>query len=167
MSAKSWECLEIHTKSFDQLNGLNRDVTGLMRQLKKKKHLERYFFNRYANDKKSEYFIKLGLVNSDKEAKSELNNLLEKHSVLKNIRYECEMWEVDGFPIDEIKCISCELFEKIRDSFEERLTISHIPYLLHFLMNQLGFGYETELEFYKKAEEIIKHELRKHSTLNE
>lgn len=159
MSSKNWECFQIHTKSFDQLNSLNRDLIGLMKQLRKKKHLERYFFNRYANDRKSEYLIKLGLVNSDKEAKSELNNLLEKHSVLKNIPYECEMWEVDGFPIDEIKCISCELFEKIRDSFKDRLTTSHIPYLLHFLTNQLGFGYEAERDFYQKVQKIIEEQI--------
>ena len=157
MSQKNWECFEIHTESFDRLNSLNRDVVELMKKLKENKHLERFFFNRYAIGKKNEYFIKLGLVNGDKEVQSELNNLLEKHFVPKLIPYECEIGEVDGIPIDEIKCISCELFEKIRDSYKGKPTITgnHIAYLLHFLLNQLGLGYEEELALHKQIEKIV------------
>lgn len=118
--------------------------------------MERFFFNRYAIGKKNEYFLKLGLVNGDKEVQSELSKLLEKHSVLKHIPYECEMWKVDGISIDEIKCIACELFEKIRDSFKEKpMTERQIAFLLHFLLNQLGLGYEEELALHKQIEKIV------------
>jgi len=159
MSQKNWACFVIHTESLDRLNGLNRDVVELMKKLRENKHLERFFFNRYAIGKKNEYFIKLGLVNGDKEAQSELNNLLEKHSVPKPVPYECEMWKVDGIPIDEIKCMSCELFEKIRVNFKEKPTQDQIAYLLHFLVNQLGLGYEDELDLHKRMEKIIKKRL--------
>src|SRR4030042_2285729 len=156
MSQKSWVCIEIHIESLERLNALNCDIVELMKRLKGNGHLERFFFNRYANGKKNEYFIKLGLVNGDKEAQSELSNLLNRHSVLKYIPYRCEMWEVDGIPIDEIKCIACGLFEKTRDSFKEKpMTESHIAYLLHFLLNQLGLGYEEELALHKQIEKIV------------
>ena len=161
MSSKNWKCFQIHTKSRNQLNILTRDLVELMKQLRKKKQLERYFFNRYTNDRKSEFFIKLGLVNSDKKVQSKLNNLLKKHSVLKSEPYDCEMWEVNGVPIDFIKCISCELFEKTKEAFKEKpLTLNQLGYLLHFLMNQLGLGYENELELYKSLEQSIEKQLK-------
>lgn len=75
--------------------------------------------------------------------------------------YDCEMWEVDGFPIDFIKCVSCELYEKIREGFPDKSpTLTQLGYLLHFLMNQLGLGYKNELKLYKnlkrKTEEQLK-----------
>jgi len=62
--------------------------------------------------------------------------------------YNCELWGVGGVPIDKIMCISCLLFEIINDSFDERITIQQSFYLLHFLMNQLDFSYNEELQLY-------------------
>lgn len=159
LSPKSWKCIEIHTESFEQLESLYRDIIRLMRQLKEDKHLTSYFFNRYAIGPKNEFSIKLGLVNSDKEAKFQLNSLLKKHGAHEK-PYDCDMREVDGIPIDEIKCISCELLEKIMNRFKFGVTTNQIPYLFHFLTNQLGFGYEAELDFYKGVEEIIEKRLK-------
>ena len=162
MASKKWECLEIHAQSSKQRDRLIFDMVRLMKQLKRETHLESYFFNRYSDPSKKIYFIKLGLVNSDKKAQSELNNLLEKHGVLEGIKpYDCEMWEVDGVPIDEIKCISCELFEKIKDRFGEKITVEQAFYLLHFLMNQLGYSYKEEYRLYKTLEENIRRRLEK------
>lgn len=127
--------------------------------LKENKHLEHFFFNRYDVDKKKEYHVRLGLVNGDKEVQSKLNDLCKKHSVTKFIPDECEMWKVDGIPIDEIKCMSCELFEKVRVNFKEKLTQDQIAYLLHFLVNQLGLSYEDELDLHKRMEKIIEKRL--------
>jgi hypothetical protein len=55
---------------------------------------------------------------------------------------------VDGKPIDRIKCISCELSEIVKDNFDERISIEQAFYLLHFLMNQLGYSYPDELALY-------------------
>jgi len=160
MSPRKWDCLEIYAESLEQLNKLSRELVNLMKQLKKDTHLELYFFNRYTNAKKNEYFIKLGLVNSDEKVLSDLDNLLKKHKV-RTKPYACEMWEVNGFPIDFIKCISCELFEKIKEGFEGKpLTIEQLCYLLHFLMNQLGLGYENELSLYKSLEQTIERQLK-------
>ena len=158
----SWECLEIHAKSFEQRNNLIHDIVALMSRLKKETHVESYFFNRYSHPRENAFFVKFGLVNSDETAQSKLNNLLEKHTAIKHIKpYDCEMWEVDGVPIDEIKCISCELYEKIKDRFGEKITIEQACYLLHFLMNQLGYSYNEECRVYKTLEENIKRELEK------
>lgn len=47
---------------------------------------------------------------------SELDDLLKKHSAIKDKKpYDCEMWKVDGVPIDEIK----ELHDKIWDGFKD------------------------------------------------
>lgn len=160
MSSKEWKCLEIHIKSYEQLNSLNADIFKLTRKLKEESHLESYFFNRYSDSSKKEYFIKLGLVNSDKKAQSELNNLSQKYGGLIK-PYPCETWKVDGVRIDKIKCISCELFEKVSDSFPEKFTIKQASYLLHFLMNQSGYSYEDEYELYKALMEHMKSKLEK------
>ena len=163
MPSEKWECLEIHSKDFEQRNNLIHDIVTLMRQLKKEKHVESYFFNRYSNPKENTFFIKFGSVNSDEKGHSELNDLLEKHPGIKDTKpYDCEMWKVDGVPIDQIKCVSCELFEKIRDRFGKKITIKQAFYLLHFLMNQLGYSYKEEYRLYKTLEENIKRQLETH-----
>lgn len=150
MPSKKWRCLEIHTKSFEERNNLIRDIVELMRQLKKEKHVESYFFNRYSNPKENAFFFKFGSVNADGKAESDVGGLLKKHSSIKDIKpYDCEMWKVDGIPIDEIKCIACELHEKIWDGFKGKPTIEQAFYLLHFLMNQLGYSYREEYQLYE------------------
>ncbi len=162
MSSKEWECIEINTKSLEQQNNLIRDIVALTRRLKKEKHVESYFFNRYANSRKDVFFIKFGSVNSDKKAQSKLDELLKNHSAITNIKpYDCEMWKVDGVPIDEIKCISCELHEKIWDDFKDKPTIKQAFYLLHFLMNQLGFSRDEEYKLYEALLECTRLELKK------
>ena len=149
MSSKKWDCLEVYAESFEALNSVNEEIVVLLKQLKNGKHLELYFFNRYSNSGKNEHFLKVGLVSGDEKALSDLDVLLKKRNVRVK-HYDCELWEVDGFPIDFIKCISCELYEKIREGFPDKpLTLNQLGYLLHFLMNQLGVGYENELELYK------------------
>jgi hypothetical protein len=161
MSQRTWVCLNIYADSFEQLNKLNYELVNLMRQLKNGNHLELYFFNRYTNPKKNEYFIKFGLVNGDKKTLSDLDDLLNKHKVRKE-PYNCEMWEVDGLPIDFIKCMSCELFEKIRELTKEKpLIMKQLGFLLHFLMNQISLGYENELALYKSLEQCIEEQLKK------
>ena len=163
MSQRTWKCLNIYADSFEQLNKFNVELVNIMIELKNGKHLELYFFNRYTNAKKNEYYIKFGLVNGDKKTLSDLNNLLNKHQVRKE-PYSCEMWEIDGLPIDFIKCISCELFEKLREMTKEKtLTMKQLFYILHFLMNQIGLGYENELALYKSLEQNIEEQLKKHS----
>ena len=123
--------------------------------------MELYFFNRYSDSNKNEHFINLGLVNSDKKATDDLDKILKEQNV--NVKpYDCEMREVNGFPIDFIKCISCELYEKIIEGFGDKpLTLEQLYYLLHFLMNQLGSGYEQELELYKSLARDIEEKLKK------
>ncbi len=160
MSSKNWKCLRIFTEAFEDLNKVNENIVVLMKNLKPK-HVELYFFNRYTNSKKNEYFINLGLVNSDEKATDDLDKLLKKQNVRVE-SYDCEMWEVDGFPIDFIKCVSCELYEKIRELFPDKPpTLTQLGYLLHFLMNQLGLGYENELTIYKNLERKIEEQLEK------
>lgn len=149
MPSKKWKCLEIHAKSFEGRNDLIRDIVLLMRRLKQETHVESYFFNRYSDTSKNVFFIKFGSVNSDEKAQFELDELLKKHSAIKNMKpYTCEMWDADDVPIDAIKCISCELHEKIIDNFGKKPTIKQAYFLLHFLMNQLGFSYEEEHQLY-------------------
>ena len=153
--------MNIYADSSERLNKLNDELVNLMKQLKNGNHLELYFFNRYTNAKKNEYFIKFGLVNGDKKTLSDLDDLLNKHKVRKE-PYNCEMWEVDGLPIDFIKCMSCELFEKIRELTKEKpLTMNQLGDLLHFLMNQISLGYENELALYKSLERCIEEQLKK------
>lgn len=162
MSSKKWKCLEIHAKSFEERNNLIRDIVTLMRQLKQETHVESYFFNRYSDTRKNVFFIKFGSVNSDEKAQSELDELLKKHSAIKNMKsYDCEMLDADGVPIDAIKCISCELHEKIIDNFGKKPTIKQAYFLLHFLMNQLGFSYDEEYRLYKALEIEIGRKLGK------
>ena len=162
MSSETWKCLEIYAKSFEERNDLIRDIVTLMRRLKQETHVESYFFNRYSNPRENAFFIKFGSVNADETAQSELDDLLKKHSAIKDKKpYDCEMWKVDGVPIDEIKCISCELHEKIWDGFKDKPTIKQAFYLLHFLMNQLGYSYVEEYRLYKTLEENIKQQLEK------
>jgi hypothetical protein len=158
MSEKKWKCMEIHAESFEQLDKLTHEIVVMMKQLKGK-HLQLYFFNRYTNKKKNEYFIKLGLVNSDGKALSDLDDLLKGHKARK-VPYDCEMREVDGIPIDFIKCVSCELFETTKEAFKEKPTLNQLGYLLHFFMNQLALGYENELRLYKSLEQTIERELK-------
>jgi hypothetical protein len=160
MSSKTWKCLRIFSKSFEDLNKVTENIIVLMRKLKPK-HVELYFFNRYANSKKDEYFINLGLINSDKKATDELDKLLKERDI--HVKpYDCEIWEVNGFPIDFIKCVSCELYEKIREHFEDKpLTLDQLFYLTHFLMNQLNLGYENELKLYNSLARSIQEKLRK------
>lgn len=149
MSPETWRCWEIHVNSLEQLNNLIRDIVALMRRLKEEAHVESYFFNRYSNPSENAYFVKFGLVNGDETAQSELNDQLENHSAITDATpYACEMREVDGVAIDKIKCISCELYEKVQDSLGERITIEQAFYLIHFLMNQLGYSYLEEYELY-------------------
>ena len=100
-------------------------------------------------------------LNIDKKATDDLDNLLKNHKV--NMKpYDCEMWEVNGFPIDFIKCVSCEIFEKIMESFGGKpLTRDQLFYLLHFVMNQLGWGYEQELDLYTTLAQNIEAQLKK------
>lgn len=53
------------------------------------------------------------------------------------------------------------MFEKIIDNFKTRLTILQASYIIHFLMNQIGFGYEQELELYEALEKRVSQELEK------
>lgn len=160
MATKTWKCLRIFAGSFEELNRVNVDIIRLMKELKPE-HVETYFFNRYSDGKKNEYFINLGLVNSDKKATDDLDNVLKDRKV--DVKpYDCEMWEVNGFPIDFIKCLSCEIFEKIREGFGDKpLTHEQMFYLLHFVMNQLGLGYEQELELYAALARNIEGKLKK------
>jgi hypothetical protein len=163
MSQKKWICSNTYADSFEQLNKFTGELVSLMKQLKNGNHLELYFFNRYTNPKKNEYYIKFGLVNGNEKALTELDNLLNKHKVRKE-QYECDLREVDGLPIDFIKCMSCELFEKIRELTKGKpLTMNQLGYLLHFLMNQISLGYENELALYKSLEQSIKQQLKKSS----
>ena len=160
MATKNWKCLRIFAESFEEMNRVNVDILRLMKELKPE-HVETYFFNRYFNSKKKEFFINLGLVNNDKKATDDLDNLLKNHKVTVK-SYDCEMWEVNGFPIDFIKCVSCEIFEKIRESFGDKpLTRDQLFYLLHFVMNQLGWGYERELDLYTTLAQNIEAKLKK------
>ena len=160
MSSKNWKCLRIFAKSFEELNKAYNDIVLLMKKLKPK-HVELYFFNKYSNSNKKQYFINLGLVNSDKKATDDLDKLLKERNVHMK-PYDCEMWEVDGFSIDFIKCISCELYEKIMEYFPDKPpTLNQLGYLVHFLMNQLSLGYENEFELYKNLERSIEKELKK------
>jgi hypothetical protein len=162
MSSKKWKCLEIHSKSSEERNNLVRDIVELMRQMKKEKHVESYFFNRYSNPKENAFFIKFGLVNADGKAESNVDGILKKNSSIKDIKpYDCEMWKVDDIPIDEIKCIACELHEMIWDGFKDKPTIEQAFYLLHFLMNQLGYSYAEEYRLYKTLEVNIGKKLGK------
>jgi hypothetical protein len=162
MDSKTWKCLEIHSKDFEQRNNLIQDILGLMRKLKKEKHVESYFFNRYSKPQENVFFIKFGFVNGDQTVQSQLDALLKTHSAIKDVQpYDCEMWEVDGVPIDKIKCVACEMYERITDNFKEKITIRQAFYLLHFLMNQVGFSYAEEHRLYKTLEENIKQQLEK------
>jgi len=159
MSEEKWKCMDIHAESYEQLNLLVTEIAGLMKQSKKEGHLQRYFFNKYTNEKKKEYFLKVGLVNSNEKTLFDLDKLSKQHQV-RVVPYDCEMWEVDGVPIDSIKCVSCELFETTTEAFQKKPTLNQLGYLLHFLMNQLGLGYENELKLYKSLEQCIEQQLK-------
>jgi hypothetical protein len=156
----SWACFNMYADTLEQLNKLNGALLGLMTKMKRDKHVELYFFNRYTNSEKKQFHIKFGLVNGDEIALSKLDDLAKELEVRKE-PYDCEMWEVDGIPIDFIKCISCELFEKIRELTKGKPpTLDQLYFLLHFLMNQIGLGYENELKLYKSLEQAIEKQLK-------
>jgi hypothetical protein len=164
MSQKIWVCFNFYADSLEQMNNLNRALFSSLTKLKKTKHLEFYFFNRYVNSDKQQYQIKLGLVNCDETTLSTLEGLVNEHKVRKE-PYDCEMWKVDGLPIDFIKCISCEIFEKIRELNEDKpLTINQLGYLLHFLMNQMDYGYDKELILYESLVYSIEKQLKESSS---
>jgi len=135
MVSENWECMEIYSKTFHQINNLILELVELLMELKKESNLKTYFFNRYSDQSKNLFFIKLGLVNCEKEGKSKINDLFENYGVLEDIKpYDCEMWEVDGVSIDKIKCMSCEMFEKVKEGFDKKISIEQAFYLIHFLI---------------------------------
>jgi len=163
MPLEKWECQEIYMKSYIELNEFINELFEVMKQLKTQSHLKSYFFNKYSTPKDNLYFIKLGLVDADNNAKSALNALLVKYNLTNNVKpYACEMWTVpqnNGVPIDKIKCVSCELHEIIKENFRSELSVEQAVYLIHFLMNQLGLTYNTELLLYQTLEQTIRRQL--------
>ena len=158
MSSDVWKCMNIYTRTREDMNRLTEQVVLLMRQLKIDSHLEAYFYNRYSN--KNSNFIKLGYVNSDDSVDTQVERFIIENNVAEKIEpYDCEMWEVNGKPIDRVKCISCELSEIVKDNFYERITIEQAFYLLHFMMNQLGFNYNEEVALYDALLRNIKRQL--------
>ena len=133
---KKWNCFEIHSYSLEDRNNLLNDIVRRMQKLKQNSNLKKYFFNRYSTPQKNLYFIKLGLFGNNKKSKLELDNVFKNHKIKEIKPYNCEMWEVDNVPIDEIKSVSCELFEKIKDNFPKKITLKQAFYLIHFFFNQ-------------------------------
>ena len=154
MSPDVWKCMNIHTGSRDELSSLVDGIVPIMRRLRDNSHLEAYFYNRYSGQ--DSHFLKFGYVNGDHRVDEQVERFLEENNLADNTEtYNCEMWEVDGKPIDRIKCISCEISEIVKDNFHERITVQQAFYLLHFLMNQLGYSYSEEVTVYNSLVQNI------------
>ncbi len=135
-------------------------MVGLMKRLRQEEHLKAYFFTRHSDPTRKVYSVRLGSLDSDEQANLELNSLLEKHGVLEGTKpYDCETWEVEGISINEIRSAACEMLEGVRPTLWERITTRQAAYLLHYLMNQLGFSLDEEYRSYSMLEETIKREL--------
>lgn len=162
MALEKWECQEISMKSETELNNFVDELVEVMKQLKKDHHLKNYFFNRYIMPN---CLIKLGLVDADADVKTALNTLLIKHNLTNNVKpYDCEIWTVpanNGVSIEKIKCVSCELYEIVKENFKPKLSKEQAYFLIHFLMNQLGYTYSEELWVHQNLGTAIINQLKR------
>ena len=152
--------MNVHFKSVELRDGFIAQMVEMMQGLREQHHLESFFFNRYTNPQAGEVFIKTGLFNFDEDAQTRVNSLLETSEINRIEPYECETWLVGRLPIDALKCFSTECYEKILGHVVERPSQEQMGYILHFLMNQLGFGYKEEIQIYSMMIQNIRHTLK-------
>lgn len=146
----TWVCFELHVGSTEELNHLLASLVSFLNDERKSNDLETYFYNKYQNLSAKKFFLKVGLANPNTTASNRLSAFLTNFNA-KRIDYECETWQVDGMTIDLIKCISTEAYNQIRTKNQGKpLTIDQAFYFIHFLMNQMGYGYSDELAVYRK-----------------
>lgn len=155
-------CMKIFFPSADHMKSFIDNMVESMKELRSENHLDSYFFNRYTNPVQEEYFLQVGFFNFDEVGRESICELLKRNPSDNIEKYECEVWDIDEVNIEYLKCCSVEMYEKIVENIEN-ISLSHLAYILHFLMNQLALGYKNEILLYESMIVDLTKELEKRS----
>jgi hypothetical protein len=119
---------------------------------------EDFFYNLYSDSKSS--YLKLGLKNPDTAAESVFIQEIDRQRHYGSVRgldsVGSDLQEVDGQIMDEIKCASTALAGIVKKRFSKSPSGNQAFYLIHFMMNDLGFGYQDEIRVYENLLRSIK-----------
>jgi len=137
-------CMKMSFETPEKRDSFVSKMVDLLSNLREQNHLERYFFNRYTNPKKNEYFILMGFFNFNDDAEEVIKKLLDTTTDAQIDPYDCETTDVDGVNIEELKCCSVEMYEATLRFFSGKPSLEQMRLILHFFMNQSSFGYEEE-----------------------
>jgi|LGVD01.1.fsa_nt_gb hypothetical protein len=156
-----WLILNVYVNEPDKIEMVLQNVENLGSDFKKQKLLTGFYFNRYIKPTLNKVYIKLGFYQIKEDAKKKLYNELDKMET-KDIKENTpDLNVVDGVTRDFIKTVAYELRKLIKEKLNEKPTQQQMFYLIHLLMNQLGYSYQEELLLYQNLFANIHYELHK------
>jgi len=161
MDNKDWLILDVYVDEPNKIEKILQNIERLVDKFKQQNSLIRFYFNKYVIPDKGDFYVKLGFYKMEENARKELKNELKKLET-KNIRENApDLNDVDGVTRDFIKCLCYELHKIIKEKLREKPTSQQMFYLIHLLMNQLGYNYQEELILYQNLSSNIYSELHK------
>ena len=152
MEEVKWVQFQLHTRSRVKQEKLKKQIIPFVDSLGVD-----FYFNSYSGPKR-QYFIKLGLINIDEKM---LKTILDKAKELgATVREGDPDLRMEGdMVIDDIKKLSTTVAVKMFKLAKP--TDGQIYLFIHFLMNQLGYLYNNELDVYLALAHAVRFGRRK------
>jgi hypothetical protein len=159
--ASEWKVFNIFFKDQLTLNDA-RKFSEVCEKLKREGSLGDYYYNMYSVEK---VHLRLGLKKATQQAENDLRvtiNELQKAGRVIGVEPAApDLTDVDGVVMDDIKCFSRELSDIVVKRFGKTPTVNQAAYMIHFMMNQLSYPYQSELELYSTLDYSIRIALRR------
>jgi hypothetical protein len=159
MRLVGWVC-NLYVDNYEKLEKMCKEIPPFVKSLDLP-----FYYNRYSSGPNTSgpHFMRLGVLSDEEESPDSPRSkeLFEKVKTVlnkaeKEFGAEVKIGEpdfrnIDGMLVDQIKMEST----KMALGFKGKPTIPQIYLFIHFLMNQLGYHYEEELQVYSRLVENI------------
>lgn len=154
MKKKDWMIWDVYVTNQDDMKKIQGSIERIAEKLMKADKLENFYFNYYphyrgGNASIESHYIKFGFYKLKDEEK--IMKCLKEHSkkdMITDIDDNVpDLTVVDGEYIDNMKCMGYQLYKNLK---AEKPTIKQMFYILHFLVDNLGFTRNEEIFLFEK-----------------
>ncbi len=152
MRKKDWMIWDVYVRNKSDMKEIRDDIETIAEKLMKSDKLENFYFNYYlhyrgGNASIESHYIKFGFYKLKDEGKI-MKCLKEHKDRITDIDDDVpDLTVVDGEYIDNMKCMGYQLYKNLR---AENPTINQMFYILHFLVDNLGFTRNEEIFLFEK-----------------
>ena len=158
-SSEDWFVVQLYISSPNEMNEVLEVLDERGKKLMAEGFLADFYYNMY--DRR----VKFGFYKASEQTQGSINKtidaLRQAGKVQKAELTDPDLNDLDGLPMDIIKCTSRRVSQLIKKDFKRVPTFRQAVYLVHFAMNQFCFSYDEESKIYQELLLMAKRQLRK------